>query len=166
MKMRSRRRAFTLIELLIVVTIIAILAAIALPNFLQAQIRAKVSRAKADLRTITTGLEMYRVDYNNYPPILPVPIGDHDHDRVMLKHVFVEFVFQLTTPVAYLSSVALQDPFLRGFTTPRWFTEALDIDPEPTWMGSFCYFRYDNNYWSKQCYGDPANGVQPSWGDG
>jgi prepilin-type N-terminal cleavage/methylation domain-containing protein len=58
---------FTLIELLVVVAIIAILAAIALPNFLEAQTRAKVSRARADLRTVVTALETYRVDWNGYP---------------------------------------------------------------------------------------------------
>lgn len=58
---------FTLIELLIVVAIIAILAAIAVPNFLEAQTRAKVSRAKADHRSIATGIEMYHIDHNKYP---------------------------------------------------------------------------------------------------
>jgi prepilin-type N-terminal cleavage/methylation domain-containing protein len=62
------KRAFTLIELLIVVAIIAILAAIAVPNFLEAQVRAKVSRVKADMRTFATGLESYAVDWNKYPP--------------------------------------------------------------------------------------------------
>jgi prepilin-type N-terminal cleavage/methylation domain-containing protein len=61
------RRGFTLIELLIVVAIIAILAAIAVPNFLEAQTRAKVSRVKNDLRALTTGIESYRVDNNSYP---------------------------------------------------------------------------------------------------
>ena len=59
---RVAREGFTLIELLIVVAIIAMLAAIAVPNFLEAQARAKVARAKADLRTIATALESYSVD--------------------------------------------------------------------------------------------------------
>jgi prepilin-type N-terminal cleavage/methylation domain-containing protein len=63
-----KQGAFTLIELLIVVAIIAILAAIAVPNFLEAQTRAKVSRAKSDMRTLATALESYYVDNNNYVP--------------------------------------------------------------------------------------------------
>lgn len=59
---------FTLIELLIVVAIIAILAAIAIPNFLAAQTRAKVARAKADMRSISTAIESYCVDAAQYPP--------------------------------------------------------------------------------------------------
>jgi prepilin-type N-terminal cleavage/methylation domain-containing protein len=61
------KKGFTLIELLIVVAIIAILAAIAVPNFLEAQVRSKVSRAKSDQRSLATAIEAYFVDNNLYP---------------------------------------------------------------------------------------------------
>lgn len=95
------KRAFTLIELLIVVAIIAILAAIAVPNFLEAQVRAKVSRAKADMRTLATALETYVTDQNRYPisaqwvngPGAPAPASFNNRLR------------GLTTPLAYITSL-------------------------------------------------------------
>jgi len=90
---------FTLIELLIVVAIIAILAAIAVPNFLEAQVRSKVSRTRADMRTLATALEAYNVDKNRYPP-------DATNGGVKLLPRLVH----LTTPVAYITSV-IPDPW-------------------------------------------------------
>ncbi len=84
-----RRHAFTLIELLIVVAIIAILAAIALPNFLEAQVRAKVPRTKTDLRTMATGMESYAVDNNAYPEPLQ----------------------SVSTPIAYVGDAYARDVF-------------------------------------------------------
>ena len=86
------RRAFTLIELLIVVAIIAILAAIAVPNFLESQVRAKVSRAYNDMRTLRVGLESYFVDYNHY-------IAD-----LFGLGMYTTWT-QLTTPIAYVPSI-------------------------------------------------------------
>lgn len=60
--------AFTLIELLVVVAIIAILAAIAVPNFLLAQERTLKASDAANLRTIATALQTYFVDYGTLPP--------------------------------------------------------------------------------------------------
>ncbi|MDK2970604.1 MAG: type pilus assembly protein PilA [Candidatus Sumerlaeota bacterium] len=107
-------KAFTLIELLIVVAIIAILAAIAVPNFLEAQVRSKVSRAKSDMRTTATALEAYAVDYNSYPqcnsrataiaynepPAFP-PSSEGDF-RILER---------LSTPVSYITTGAFRDPF-------------------------------------------------------
>ena len=73
---RCQPKAFTLIELLIVVAIIAILAAIAVPNFLEAQTRAKISRTVSDMRSIATAVEAYIIDNNNVP-ILPELRGQY-----------------------------------------------------------------------------------------
>jgi general secretion pathway protein G len=60
-------KGFTLIELLIVVAIIGIIAAIAIPNLLNAIDRGKQKRTMADMRSVGTGIESYAVDNNVYP---------------------------------------------------------------------------------------------------
>ena len=99
-KSRPSFRAFTLIELLIVIAIIAILAAIAIPNFLEAQTRAKVSRAMADMRSMATALEGYFVDYNAYPRGRAVGSGVHDNITPLSKRLY-----PLTSPIAYMTSI-------------------------------------------------------------
>jgi len=113
------KKGFTLIELLIVVAIIAILAAIAVPNFLEAQVRAKVSRVKADMRTIATALESYSVDNNNYPwdgseitdPDPPSAPGIYMGTNIPSRYGTMHLNPMLTTPIAYLSNVDFKDPF-------------------------------------------------------
>jgi type II secretory pathway pseudopilin PulG len=58
---------FTVIELLIIIAIISIIVAIAVPNLMSANIRAKVSGVKADMGSIAIALEDYKVDYGEYP---------------------------------------------------------------------------------------------------
>jgi len=118
-------KAFTLIELLIVVAIIAILAAIAVPNFLEAQIRSKVARAKTDMRSVATALEAYFVDNNQYPAwaVLDnsgkivganltvnvdygkIPTGaDYDMRSFAIAPSGTAKMFSLTTPLGYMTS--------------------------------------------------------------
>ncbi len=77
MRIRRDKRGFTLIELLIVVAIIGIIVAIAIPNLLNAIQRAKQKRTMADMRAIGTAAEAYAVDNNAYPPAagFPWPTG-------------------------------------------------------------------------------------------
>ena len=65
--MRHEGNGFTLIELLIVVAIIGIIAAIAIPNLLNAIDRGKQKRTMADLRSIGTAIESYAIDNSGYP---------------------------------------------------------------------------------------------------
>ena len=62
-----KEKGFTLIELLIVVAIIGIIAAIAIPNLLNAIDRGKQKRTMADMRSLGTSIESYAVDNNFYP---------------------------------------------------------------------------------------------------
>ena len=64
--MKRNQKGFTLIELLIVVAIIGIIAAIAIPNLLNAIQRGKQKRTMSDLRTVATANESYSIDNNQY----------------------------------------------------------------------------------------------------
>ena len=63
----SRQEGFTIIELLIVVLIISIIAAIAIPNFLAALQRSRQRRSMSDMRTLSTAVETYKIDFSRPP---------------------------------------------------------------------------------------------------
>jgi prepilin-type N-terminal cleavage/methylation domain-containing protein len=94
------RRGFTLIELLIVIAIILILIAIALPNFLEAQIRARVTKAKGEIRTIGIAQESYYLDFKVYP-------AEHERNQINRNQTGL---FWLTHPIKYITSIP-GDPF-------------------------------------------------------
>ncbi len=96
------KRAFTLIELLIVIAIILILIAIALPNFLEAQIRARVTKARGEMRTIGIALESYRLDWKAYP--------SYGFPNYRVQRHALNGMTWLTSPVAYITSIP-EDPF-------------------------------------------------------
>lgn len=147
-----KNKGFTLIELLIVVAIIAILAAIAVPNFLEAQVRSKASRAKADVRSIATALEAYAVDTNGYPPMgdrvdgqqwTPLPAEPIFHSRISSF---------LTTPIAYITSL-YKDPFMVLQQTQFTYSDIyqrysyynyyqwVDVSPGSAWFKECLYQR-------------------------
>ncbi len=168
--MRFYRAAFTLIELLIVVAIIGILAAIAVPNFLNAQIRAKVSRAQADLRTIRTAVQAYALDHDG-PPANTHPSLGYRTNGYLGPHI--------TTPVAYLTDGLLLDPFFKSHdeeavaNDEQYYTyqhlgfyQVQSNAPQPlldfygTWRS--CSYGPDGGYfdgtWGVWVY-DPSNGL-------
>ena len=65
-KFHDRKGGFTLIELMIVVAIIGILAAIAIPNFLRFQLKAKTSEGKTNIAAIRTAEQSYYSEFGTY----------------------------------------------------------------------------------------------------
>jgi len=161
------KRAFTLIELLIVVAIIAILAAIAVPNFLESQTRAKVSRVMADMRTIATAIEAYRVDYNRpIPDLFEWGVG------VDIFSVFVP----LTTPVSYMTSIP-NDPFVprregvpleiwyatpKGFGLPNIYHGGIPSDSGALFYGPRAQYQWVLVSWGPDMYLEAAR-LGPEW---
>ncbi len=95
---------FALIDLLIVMAIMTILGAIALPNFWTAQTQSQVSRAKAEMKIISAAIGAYFVDYNTYP-LVSQEINSSGQAYMLNSTI--------TTPIAYIPAL-YQDPF--GFS--------------------------------------------------
>ncbi|MCA9440254.1 MAG: prepilin-type N-terminal cleavage/methylation domain-containing protein [Candidatus Omnitrophica bacterium] len=151
----KKTAGFTLIELLIVIAIILILISIALPNFLEAQTRAKVTRAEADIRNLATAIEFFRTEHAHYPvgtdnpEAVPTPVKD-------LFESYGEYAFYTFRTVfsgdaaATLGFYNLPDNtpvgVVPGLTTPNPYIESLPTDPFTTVPGYITYsYREDRD---------------------
>jgi prepilin-type N-terminal cleavage/methylation domain-containing protein len=116
--MRNRQQGFTYIEISITALLIGMLAAIAIPNFTEAQARAKVGRSLSDQTTLKVALDTYRLENRMYPLNAQPGVASSAD------------LLTLTTPVAYLGHLPT-DPFSLP-TKPEGFRyfNALQVAPE------------------------------------
>ncbi len=129
MSIRNRKKAFafTLIELLIVVAIIGILAAIAVPNFMNARTRATIARVKSEIRSLATSSELYRLDTNTYP-------NESEHNIYQRARNEAGLMW-LTTPIAYMASLP-SDPFYAKFEQDTNYFRCYETSVSGTGFGS------------------------------
>lgn len=128
------RKGFTLIELLVVVGILSVLAAIAVPNFMDAMVKSRVAQAKIDLRTLAQALDQYRIDHRVYPR------------KDTNLQFFAQYLLpELTSPIAYLNPANVKDPFgaVEEYEEPpRLEAEDMVFGNEPLAKNSYTYTPY------------------------
>ena len=114
------RKAFTLVEIMIVVAIIGLLSALAIPNILRARLNANESAAISSLRSISTACETYRgaQDPNSYPPDMNTMVSAIPPfiDPVLGSGAKAGYTFQyvLITPYQYQATAIPQVPNITG----------------------------------------------------
>ncbi len=150
--MFRKAAGFTLIELLIVVAIIGILAAIAVPNFLNAQIKARVAATESNMRAIGQALEMYRIDNGKYP-------NTYQPDSAAFINPRIQRFSRLTTPVAYMSSsvrdVFNTDSIEANAVYPFWGPDTMDHRRRGTWFNNpnLDHIKNQKGGWAIMSYG-------------
>ncbi len=150
--MNRTASAFTLIELLIVVAIIGILAAIAVPNFMNARLRAKIAATTGNMQAIGNALEMYSIDNGKYPNTY-VPGSTTFINPRMLR-------FQrLTTPIGYMNA-SVRDVFNTvdeeiNAVYPFWGPDTMDHRRLSTWFDhpNLLPLKYQHGGWAIMSFG-------------
>lgn len=114
---RGRRSGITLVELLVVISILLLLGSLVLINLLYAQTRAKTAKAYAELTMLRNGVLAYRSDYNSIPrmTIPDFPYYDrYEGKGSPFQPLATTLGFWMTTPVSYVSAFDILHPFDRG----------------------------------------------------
>jgi prepilin-type N-terminal cleavage/methylation domain-containing protein len=138
---RQARAAFSLIELLVAVAVLALLAALAAPPLLRTIERGRVARVLVDLQTVEVALEAYRADHGHYPPVA-VSCVAADKTRVLQLPQELADGGYLPKSERTGTSTILEDPFHPGdtykYAAPEnyWMNGSKQDDRYPVWVPS------------------------------
>ncbi len=160
--MSERNRGFTLIELMIVVAIIGIIAAIAIPNFLDGIERARQKRSVSEIRTMVMGLQSFSVDYGGYP----------NSSHIGEAGVVLPLVFDVQGDSIIVPDLIQAVPRYDGWNTSYYFFSGPDgVIPNPKIQGGevtaghYCVYSLgaDKDALPEVDGAAPANDVVSNW---
>jgi prepilin-type N-terminal cleavage/methylation domain-containing protein len=125
-KLTTKRAGFTLVEIMIVVAIIALLAAIAVPGFLRARKRSQASKILNDLRLISSAMDQYAIETNKKSND---PIGVDDWTRYIKKDTALESTGADLFGRPYGAQTVDTIPHVDSTT----YDALSDVAPDPFW---------------------------------
>ena len=125
-KLTTKRAGFTLVEIMIVVAIIALLAAIAVPGFLRARKRSQASRVLNDLRLISSAMDQYAIETNKKSND---PIAVVDWTKYLKKDTALE----ATAADLFGEQYGVQTVDTLPHVSDNTYNALSDVAPDPFW---------------------------------
>lgn len=134
----GKAKAFTLVEMLVVIAIIGILAAMLLPALAYAKIAAQKAKARTEMSTLVTAIQAYNQDYSRFPTTQNPPAGDFTYGGTVLPSAptanaeVIAILMDITSTavdaghqknpkqVHYLTPTVVSDPTQPGVCNADW----------------------------------------------